>query len=285
MFVVAGVTGHVGSVVAQELLGRSQKIKVIVRDAAKGEAWSKQGAEVAVGSLADQAFLSGALRGAGGFFALLPPNFHAKAILADQRKTADAITAAVKSAGVRHVVMLSSVGADVPKGTGPIQGLHYLENALRGAGVRLTAIRAGYFQENLASSVAPARQHGVFPSFMPSADLPMPMIATHDIGVLAAQALLDMPAKNEAIDLHGPSYTQRQLAEKLGAALGKTLQIVDIPEPGWIPTLVQAGLRQDFAELYAEMYRGFGSGLIKPAGDRMVQGQTPIDNVVKALAG
>src|SRR5262245_22567326 len=72
MFVVAGVTGHVGSVVAERLLAKGQKVKVIVRDAAKGAAWSKKGAEVAAGTLEDTAFLTGALRGASGFFALLP---------------------------------------------------------------------------------------------------------------------------------------------------------------------------------------------------------------------
>src|SRR5690349_14568318 len=85
MFVVAGVTGHVGSVVAEQLLAKGQKVKVLVRDAAKGAAWSKKGAEVAQGSLEDQAFLTNALRGATGFFTLLPPNLAVPDIYAYQR--------------------------------------------------------------------------------------------------------------------------------------------------------------------------------------------------------
>ncbi len=284
MFVIAGVSGHVGSVAANELLGKKQKVKVIVRDGKKGEAWSKKGAEVAVGSLEDQAFLTTALRGASGFFVLLPPNYAAADFYGYQRKTADAIAGAVKAASVPHVVLLSSVGADLPDGTGPIKGLHYAENLLRGTGAVLTAIRAGYFQENLGGVVAPAKQQGIFPNFTPSADYPMPMINTKDIGMLAAESLLAKPRQSENVDLHGPAYSQRQLATMLGKALGKELQIVNIPESEWIGAMTKSGLPRSVAELYAEMYGAFAKGIIKPRGDRMVEGKTPIDDVVKYLA-
>lgn len=284
MFVIAGVTGHVGAVAANELLGKHETIKVIVRDAKKGEVWSKRGAEVAVGSLEDEKFLTGALRGARGAFILLPPNYAATDFYGFQRKTADAIAGAVKAASVPHVVLLSSVGADLPDGTGPIKGLHYAENLLRGSGTVLTAIRAGYFQENLGGALAPARQQGIFPNFTPSADYPMPMIATKDIGLLVAESLLAKPRRSENVDLHGPKYSQRELAQKLGAALGKELRIVDIPQAEWIPALVKGGVPPAVAEVYAEMYGAFAKGIIKPCGDRFVEGKTPIDEVVQALA-
>ena len=284
MYVVAGVTGHVGSVVARELLAKGQKVKVVVRDAKKGAAWAERGAEVAVGTLEDQAFLAGALKGATGFFTLLPPNYAAPDFYAFQRTTADAIGASVKESAVPHVVLLSSVGADLAEGTGPIKGLHYLEKVLRDTGVKLSAIRAGYFQENVGNSLAPAKQMGIVPNFAPSADFPMPMIATVDIGKLAAQTLENSPAKSEIVDLHGPAYSIRDLAEKLGAALGKKLDVVNIPPDKHVSTMVQAGMPQHVAEVYAEMYGAFGSGAIKPCGDRMVQGKTPIDDVIAALA-
>jgi len=285
MFVVAGVTGHVGQVVAKDLLAAGKKVKVIVRDAAKGAPWSKHGAEVAVGTLDDQAFLTNALRGAEGAFFLLPNSpFEPGDFFARQRKMADAIAGAVKEAKVPHVVMLSSVGADLPSGTGPIKGLHYFEEALRAAGTQLTAIRAGYFQENVGNAVAPAKAMGMFFNFAGSADYPMPMIATQDIGELAAQLLVDKPAKSESVDLHGPAYTVRQVAEKLGAALGKTLQVVDVPPAGHVAALVQAGFPQSSAEVFAEMYGAFASGKVAPRGDRLVQGKTPIDDVIRAVA-
>lgn len=283
MFVVAGVTGHVGSTVAKELLAKGQKVKVIVRSADKGAAWSKQGAEVAVGSLDDASFLTTALKGAKGCFVLLPPNFAVKDIYAEQRRVADAIATAVKISGVPHVVMLSSVGADVAEGNGPIRGLHYLENGLRATGAKLTAIRAGSFQENIANSIAPAKGMGIYPNFAPSADMAMPLIATKDIGMLAAKVLQAAPSKSENIDLHGPAYSAKQVAEKLGAALGKPLQVVDIPQAGWVQGMMQGGMPQHAAEVMAEMYAGFSTGKLTPKGDRMEHGTTTLDEVIKTI--
>ena len=285
MFVISGATGHVGSVAAKELLAQKQPVKVVVRGAAKAEAWTQRGAQAAVGSLEDSAFLAEALKGARGFFAMLPPNFAAPDFYAAQTKTADSIAAAVKASGVPHVVMLSSVGADLPAGTGPIRGLHYLEDALRQTGTTLTAIRACYFQENVGNVLAPVRQAGIFPNMAGSADYAFPMVATKDIGALAAASLLNKPAKSEVVDLQGPSYSNRQAAQLLGKALGKELKIVDVPAAGRVSAMVQGGLPEHVAKVFAEMYEGFEKGLIKPKGDRMVRGKTELAEVVAALTG
>ena len=284
MFVIAGVSGHVGSVVAKSLLAAGEKVKVLVRDAKKGEPWAEQGAQVATGSLDDSAFVAGALKGAEGFFTLLPPPpFTVPDFFAAQRATADALAAGVKGSGVPHVVLLSSVGADLAEGTGPIKGLHYFEGLLHAAGVQLSAIRAGYFQENVGMSVAPAKGAGIYPNFAPSADLAMPMIATKDIGALAAKLLVERPAKSENVDLHGPAYSANEVAAKLGAVLGKALNVVTIPQAGHLPALLEAGLPPTFAAAYAEMYAGFATGNVGPKGDRLVQGVTPLDEVLPSL--
>jgi uncharacterized protein YbjT (DUF2867 family) len=283
MYVVAGVTGHVGSVVASELLAQKKQVKVIVRDPKKGADWSKRGAEVATGSLDDQGFLAGALRGATAFFTLLAhSSLTGDDFYGTQRKMADAIAGAVKAANVPHVVMLSSVGADLPDGTGPIKGLHYLEEALKKAGTKLTAIRAGYFQENIGMWLPAAKQAGIAPYFGP-VDFVFPMIATRDIGQLAAKEMLATPSKSETVDLHGPSYSHRQAAEKVGKALGKTLNVVEVPQEGWVPTMLQLGMSQNTAETFAEMYGGFRSGKIVPKGDRMEHGKTEVDETIKQL--
>lgn len=284
MWVIAGVTGHVGSVVAGELLAKNQKVKVIVRDAARGAAWSQKGAEIAVGSLTDQAFLTGALKGASGLFTLLPPDFGAPDFYAAQRKTADAIAGAVKAAKVPHVVILSSVGADLPDGTGPIKGLNYLENALKATGTVLTAVRAGLFQENVGNAIGAAKNAGIYPHFVGSPDTEYPMIATEDIGRVAAGALLAPSAKSEVIDLHGPAYSAKQIAAKLGEALGKPVQVVEVPQAGWLGAMTQAGIPPQAAAAFTEMYGALASGVVRPKGDRLVQGKTPIDAFIKSLA-
>jgi uncharacterized protein YbjT (DUF2867 family) len=284
MFVIAGATGHVGGAAARDLLAHKQKIKVIVRDAAKGRDWSSRGAELAVGKLDDQAFLAGALKGATGFFAMLPEDFGASDVFTAQKRIADAIAGAVKQSGVQIVVTLSSLGADLATGTGPIKGLHYLEDALRATGKKVVAIRAASFMENLENAVGAAKQMGSYFNFMPSRDAAVPSIATKDVGALVARTLVSPPAKSEVIDLIGPVYKVSDLVDKLGKALGKQVQIVDVPKQGHVDAMTKGGVPKPWAEALAEMYAAFASGKVAPKGDRVVQGTTKLDDVIGDIA-
>jgi len=282
MFILAGVTGHVGSAAAEFLLSKGAKIKAIVRDAKKGSSWAQRGAQVAIGRLEDQNFLTETMKGAQGAFFLLPPNWASTDILSDQKKLGATIAAAIKAAQVPHVVILSSVGADQAEGTGPIKGLHHFENALRTTGAQVTSIRAGYFMENIAQAIGAAKSAGIYPNMLPSQDMAMPMIATRDIGQLVAQSLLAGP-KNEIVDIYGPQYSAKQLAEKVGKALNKTIPIVDIPRSGWLEAMVKGGVPKPWAEQYVEMYTAMLAGKVAPKGNRAVVGKTEIDEVIKAL--
>ena len=122
-------------------------------------------------------------------------------------------------------------------------------------------------------------------NFFPSADAPFPQVATQDIGRAAAQLLRSAPARSEVVDITGPAYSIRQLAEKLGKAMGKALPVVDIPAAGHVAALTQAGLPQILAEAFAEMYAGFAAGILVPKGERQLQGKTPIDEVIPKLLG
>ncbi len=282
MYVIAGATGKVGSVAASELLANGKPVRVIVRDSAKGEHFKQQGAEVAVGTLDDVGFLSGALKGADAAFLLVPPNFATDDFPAYQRALVDTIGKAVEVSAVPHVVALSSMGADQEAGLGPIVGLNYFERRLGETGTKLTTLRPGFFMENVASSLEPARHQGIYASFMPQ-DLPMQMIATRDIGAEVARALLTPPASSQVVDMVGPAYSAVDAANQIGERLGKELQIVTIPPEGWVEALTQSGITRHFAELYAEMYTGFSKGLAQPVGERLVEGKTTLDTVLDVL--
>jgi len=184
MYVVAGVTGHTGKVVAETLLARGEKVRAIVRDAKQGEAWKQKGAEVVVAQLNDTAAMARALTGAEGAYLLVPPRYDADDMLAVQRPLVDALAEAVRRSGVPHVVLLSSLGGELSDDTGPIRGLHYAERTLSAATRNITLLRAGYFIENFAT-VLPATQAGVLPTFL-TPDRALPMAATADIGVATA---------------------------------------------------------------------------------------------------
>ena len=281
-YVISGATGHVGSVVTAELLAQGKRVKAIARHADRATRLRELGAELAAGALDDGEFLAETLRGAAGFFAMLPAEYPPDDYFGGQRRMADSIAGAVKEAGVPRVVMLSSLGADLEAGTGPIRGLHYFEGALGATATRLTAIRAAYFQENVVGAIGAARQAAICPSFLPS-EKAIPMIATRDIGKLAARLLQENPSRNEVVDLLGPEYTPRQVCEKLAAALGVSLQLVEIPAAQRVDSLVQAGLPKGIAEVMAEMYGALEADRIATRGDRTEIGSTKLEEVLAVL--
>ena len=262
MFVVFGATGHTGGVVADSLLARNQPVRVVVRSADKGAPWKAKGAAVAVASLDDPASLSRALEGATATYLLLPPSYESASWLTGQRRRIDAAAEAVKTGGVSHVVFLSSIGGQLAEGTGPIRGLHYGERRLGVAAKNLTILRPGYFMENWASGVGMAKSQGVVPTFIaPTAKIPM--IATKDIGVTAAQRLLAGGNGKLIVELAGPEeYSPDDVAAALGLILGKKVATQPAPLSAVVPTFGSFGFSEEAARLFEEMYAAFAGGLI-----------------------
>src|SRR3954470_20298001 len=153
MIAVMGATGHTGGRVAETLIARGERVRVVARDAAKLKALQEKGAEVAAGDGGDAAFLARAFEGAEAAYTLLPPDLRAENMRALQDRIGEATASGLKKAGVKRVVFLSSQGGDVPSGTGPIAGLHAQEERLRALGVDLLILRPGYFLENLYANV------------------------------------------------------------------------------------------------------------------------------------
>ena len=289
MYVVAGVSGQTGSVVAEALLAAGKQVRVLVRSEAKGRAFKERGAEVAVASVEDSEALAAALHGAEGAYLLLPPpGPEVKGIISRGQHIIDGIAAALQKSPVPHVVILSSIGGQHPDGTGPIVTLHYAEQALQKlSGIRFTFLRAAYFIENLGG-VLGAIQHA---SILPSLSNPttaFAMVATRDIGEAAAQALLHPPAATEVIELSGPQeYSFTDAAAAFSQALNKQINVVPVPPEGIVPALTQAGLGEEMAGLMREMAMGMDSGRVAFAGGtaRAVRGKVPLAAVVQQLLG
>jgi uncharacterized protein YbjT (DUF2867 family) len=162
-YVVAGATGRVGSIVAAALLARHETVTVIVRDEARGREWAKRGAEVAVGSLDDRAFVAHVVHDAAGFFTRLPENVAPDDFHGARRRMADAVAGGVQEGRVPHVVMLSAMAASLPAGNGPAKDLHYCERQLTMHAKQLTMLRACYFQDNVSGVMPAAVRAGIYP--------------------------------------------------------------------------------------------------------------------------
>jgi uncharacterized protein YbjT (DUF2867 family) len=283
-FVIMGTSGNTGSVVADTLLGQGHGVRVVARDASKAKRFADKGAEVAIADVTDAAALARAFEGAAGAYVLVPPNMAAPSFRAYQRTAAEAIASAAKSARVPHVVLLSSVAAQHPAGTGPIAGLHVAENLLRALpDTRSTFVRAAYFMENTAGSLGLLDQ-GLVPSFTPAA-FAFDMVATKDIGKVAAQALVEGASATQVIELSGPTkVSSNDIAAALTKLTGKTIGVAEAPLDAMVPTLTGFGMPAEIAEMYREMTAGVISGHVDfEGGHRRVRGTTTIDEVLAKL--
>lgn len=267
MYAVAGVSGQTGSIAAEELIRRGKKVRAIVRSAAKGERWKGKGAEVAIADVDDADSLGRALTGCEGAYLLIPPDMGSTDPIGRAQRLGDTYARAAKASGIRHVVFLSSMGAQHSSGTGPIRGVHEVEKRLHGAGLGLTFLRPTYFFENWTSSLDPAVSDGVFPSFIP-ADHRFPQIATKDIGVAAADALLNPSQGRSIVELAGPQdYTPREMAAVVGSIIGKDVQVSVGPLEAVVPAFTSFGASPQVAELFREMYEGLIDGRIEWDGE------------------
>jgi uncharacterized protein YbjT (DUF2867 family) len=280
MYVVAGVSGQTGRAAAESLLEDGRPVRVLVREREKGEEWRRRGADVAVASLDDADSLSRALAGADGAYLLVPPVYHVPDVLAAQRPRVEAIAAAIRSSGLPHAVLLSSVAAHLPNGTGLIRILHAAERAVRPAAKNLTILRPAYFLENWVPVLGEAREKGVLPTFL-TPGRPIATIGTRDVGRAAARALKEPATGTRVIELAGPKdQTPEDVARAVGECLGREIRVLGLPIEAAAPAMTSFGMSENAAALYQEMIAGVNAGVVEAEGERTPGWQgtlTPID--------
>jgi len=275
---VMGATGHTGGRIARLLLKSGAKVRAIGRNAAKLAALESAGAEVFAGDACDPAFLAEAFRGADAVYTLLATDRQALDYAARQNEEGEAIAQAIRASGVRHVVALSSLGAELSAGTGVIAGLHAQEERLRQlAGTHLLLLRPVSFFENLFDALGMVKEAGMLADSV-APDLAFPMIAADDIAAVAAKALLAHDWTGVAVrELLGQrDLSHAEIARILGERIGRPLlPYVRLSEADMAGALVEASLSPSFAGLYVEMTRSFNAGLAKPQAGRNAGNTTP----------
>src|SRR6201984_290194 len=150
MYVILGASGNTGSIIADSLLSKGKKVRVVGRDAGRLQRFVRQGAEAFIGDMSNAAALTKAFSGARAAYLLLPPITFRE----DQERECDAIAKAVTEPGLPSAVHLSRYGAHVPEGTGPVTGLHSSEQKLNAiGGLNVLHLRAAYFMENNLAAI------------------------------------------------------------------------------------------------------------------------------------
>ena len=263
MYVLLGSNGNITSKVAALLLGQGTAVRVVGRNARSLAALKAAGADIAAGDIGDAGFLAQAFAGATGVYTMIPTDYAAHDLAAEQDRLGNATTRAIAVAGVKRVLNLSSVGARLSSGTGPIAGLHRQERRLDElAGVDVLHVRPGHFFENHLIAIEMIRTIGAYADMF-APDAPMPMVATADIAQVVARELRTPSGKGKRVlHLRAPSlYTMREVTALLGAAIDKPdlAYVQSDPQQGKA-ALMQQGFSASVAAQLEEMSATFSTG-------------------------
>jgi len=274
MYVILGASGNTGSIIADSLLSKGKKARVVGRDATRLQRFVRKGAEAFTANMGDADELSKAFSGARAAYLMLPPAKSRE----DQERDSDAIAKAVKESGLRYAVHLSSYGAQVPEGTGPVAGLHSSEQKLNAiSGLNVLHLRAAYFMENNLAAIGMIRGMGVFGNAL-LPDLKLPMAATRDVGDYAAQRLLDLDfSGKQTRELLGErDLSMTEATAVIARGIGKPdLRYEQFPYDQVQQVLTQMGVPPKGAALYIEMYKAINAGVLVPQEPRSPENTTP----------
>lgn len=266
MYVITGASGNTGSLIAENLLKAGKQVKVIGRHADKLQKLVDMGAVAAIGDMEDSQFLASAFEGASAVYAMIPPRMDVAVMRTYQNSVIDSICYAIQKAGIKKIVTLSSIGAHLKDGTGPVTGLYDMEQKLKQVeGIDVLNLRAGYFMQNLLGIVGMIKHMGIMGSAMKN-DIPMALVHTNDIAEVAVKHLLSLDFKGQSyIYIPGAAdLTMDQVANILGNAIGKTdLKFVSFPAADAKAGMMSMGLPEMMADAYNELSEAFNSGIAK----------------------
>ena len=262
MFLVTGITGHVGRATAQNLVAKGHKVRALVRNPGKAADWASQDVELVQGDFSDATAIAGALQGVEGAYIMLPPLLTPQRGFPEAKAVIAAYVDALKRVPPPRLVVLSSIGAEKHDRLGLITALHLFEEALASFTFPIAFIRAGSFFENDLHSLPIAAQSGHFYTFYQPAERPVPSIATRDIGALAAQLLADKSWTGRRIIELGSPYSPAQIASAMTDVLSRPVSAFAVPRDRWSATMESFGLPPGSTWAYEEMVDGLNSGWI-----------------------
>ncbi|HSW87121.1 MAG TPA: NAD(P)H-binding protein [Rhabdochlamydiaceae bacterium] len=266
-FAIMGATGHIGHPLTEELLKKGHKVRVLGRDAHKLQEFKNKGAEVFSGDSTDSAFLAKMFKGCNAVFGLLPLGLDADDMEVLRDKTAEAIVQAVAKAKTTHVLNLSSIGANLPSGTGPIKEFYHQEDRLNLVpNLNVLHFRPAYFMENLLWSIPSIKSSGMITSSL-KGDIPIPMVATQDIALKIAEFFDALKFTGSSVfEFVGPQeITMAEAAKVIGKAIGKPdLKYKQMSDEQAENEMIASGMKHQIAKLIVEMNRAFNERKIKP---------------------
>jgi uncharacterized protein YbjT (DUF2867 family) len=283
MYAITGITGKVGGEIARNLVADGQSVRAVLRDQAKGAAWAAKGCEVAIAEMENAEQLAAAFSGAEGVFILPPSDFDPEPGYPEAKRVIEQVSSALMTARPQRIVCLSTIGADAPHDNLLTQRT-LMEQSLSAISLPVTFLRPGWFMENALWDVASARDEGVVRSFLQPADKTFPMVATRDVGRLAADLLRQDCTETRIVELEGPArVSANELARAFATVLGRSVRVEIVSRESWEGLFRAQGMKNPRPRM--RMLDGFNEGWIefRDHGRSAVKGSTPLVDVITAL--
>lgn len=262
-FTITGSLGNISRQIVEILVKNKQEVTVVSSDPKKINAIEALGAKAAIGSIADTGFLTNAFKGADVVYTMIPPDYRALNYKQYMTETGKSILAAIKASGVKRVVNLSSIGAHLSEGNGPIAGLYEVEQMLNTLNdVAVKHLRPGFFYTNFFIDMGTIRNLGIMGSNYESKSK-LSMVHPKDIAEVAAQELQGAFEGKSHRYIVSDEREIADVAKALGAAIDKpALPWVKFSDEDLFAGLTGAGLSESLSKLYVEMGHAIGSGII-----------------------
>jgi uncharacterized protein YbjT (DUF2867 family) len=283
MFAITGITGKVGGETARRLLEAHLPVRAVVRDETKGAAWAQRGCEIAVADIGDAEALTRAFSDAEGVFVLIPPNFDPSPGFSEVKTIIAALKSALLRAKPEKVVVLSTIGAQAIE-SNLLSQLGLMEQELSTLPMPIAFLRAAWFMENASLDVQAARKTGAIQSFLQPLQRPVPMVATEDIGKIAAQLLREAWAGRRIVELEGPRrVTPLEVAATFSRLLGHAVQPTAPLRSTWEELFRGQGMANPTPRM--RMLDGFNEGWIEfEAGEGgSAKGTVELESVLRTL--
>ncbi|MDP3916072.1 MAG: NmrA family NAD(P)-binding protein [Bacteroidota bacterium] len=261
-YVVTGSLGNISKPLAEKLIAAGHHVTVISSKDEKAALIEEMGAKAAIGSVEDVVFLTKAFTGADAVYTMVPPHFGA----ADWKKYIAGIgenyAKAIKASGVKNVVNLSSMGAHMPEGCGPVSGLYFVEKALNALeGVNVKHLHPGFFYTNFLGQIGMIKNMGIMGGNY-GENAKLVIVHPEDIADVAAEEMQNLSFKGKSIRyIASDEKTTHEVAAILGKAIGKPeIPWVNFKDEETLGGMLQAGIPEEIAKNYTEMGVAMRSG-------------------------
>ena len=281
MYVITGITGKVGGALARNLIKAGQPVRAVMRDAGKAGYWADQGCDVVFAQMDDAQALTKAFKGATGVFILPPPGFDPQPGFPEARAVIAAVSQALQAATPKKVLCLSTIGAQATE-VNLLTQRTLMEQALSALDIPVTFLRPAWFMENALYDLIAARETGVIHSFLQPLDKAVPMIATADIGTLAAQLLQQEWAGHRVVELEGQWISPNDIAQGLSQVLDRDVRAEAVARETWEALLRAQGAQNPLPRM--RMVDGFNEGWICFEQEQVLKGDTSLQTVLRELA-